>query len=386
MNRNILITIKKELRGIVRDKKSLLMMLLTPLFVPVFIFLFSSIYDSMMQEAPTKTYDVGVNYELNEIEKNITEDLNIKPIYYEDKESLEKGYNNHEYAGYIIKEDNNYAIYANTKDSDGAELNTMLQKYLEQYNIYLGTNKLEEIGISFEDIFANVTFEVNDLEGNNTLVDSIISTGIVFAIMAITLTAVYGVTDTTAGEKERGTLETFLTFPIKSSELIVGKYLAITISAIITAIITLILLIITILVSSNVFDIYKEAYFNFSFGSISIALIILCSYSFFISGLCIAIASFSKSYKEAQSALTPVSLITMVPMFLDIMGVKLDAALSFIPVVSHTMLVNSVFTSTISDFSFLNLGIMLVSTVVCSLIILYIINKMYKSEKVLFSI
>ena len=34
---NILITLKKELKLIIRDKKSLLMMAITPLFIPIFV-------------------------------------------------------------------------------------------------------------------------------------------------------------------------------------------------------------------------------------------------------------------------------------------------------------------------------------------------------------
>ena len=47
--RNIRITIKKELRAIIRDKKSLLMMSLTPLFIPLFVVLMSYIYDFLFR-------------------------------------------------------------------------------------------------------------------------------------------------------------------------------------------------------------------------------------------------------------------------------------------------------------------------------------------------
>ena len=53
-------------------------------------------------------------------------------------------------------------------------------------------------------------------------------------MMAITVSATYPATDTTAGERERGTLETLLTFPIKSKDIIVGKFLGVTVSSIIT--------------------------------------------------------------------------------------------------------------------------------------------------------
>ena len=388
MNKNILITIKKELRGILRDKKSLLMMLVTPLMVPLFIFVFSALYDTEMtktEEVDKEPTIIGVNYEFSDEEKVIAKEINIEPKYYDTKERLEEGYNDHEYSAYIIKEDSNYVIYANVNETNSMQANNLAQQYLESYNIYLGKNKLEQIGIDFNEIFSNVTYETNELEGHNSLIDMILSMGMIFAIMSISLTAIYGVTDTTAGEKERGTLETFLTFPIKSSELIMGKYLAITISSLVTAIISMIFLVGSIAIASSMFEIYNDAYININVISILVSLLIMFSYAFFISGLCIAVASFSKTYKEAQSALTPISFITMVPMFLNIMEIKLNYYISFIPVVSQTMLLDEMLTSNMSEFNFAFLLISIASTVVYSLLIIKLITKMYRSEKVLFS-
>lgn len=61
MNNRILITIKKELRGIIRDKKSLMMMLVTPILIPIFILLFSYMYETMLdKDESTNTYNIGV--------------------------------------------------------------------------------------------------------------------------------------------------------------------------------------------------------------------------------------------------------------------------------------------------------------------------------------
>ncbi|UKI26374.1 MAG: hypothetical protein L6V91_06110 [Bacilli bacterium] len=57
--------------------------------------------------------------------------------------------------------------------------------------------------------------------------------------------------------------------------------------------------------------------------------LILIFYTFFISGICITIASFTKTFKEAQSALTPISLITCVPMFLELLNININGALAF---------------------------------------------------------
>ena len=68
MSKNIIITIKKELRSIFRDKKTLKNIFLLPLLIPVFVFLYGYVYDSMDEE---KSYLVGIDYKLSEDEKKI---------------------------------------------------------------------------------------------------------------------------------------------------------------------------------------------------------------------------------------------------------------------------------------------------------------------------
>ena len=200
--------------------------------------------------------------------------------------------------------------------------------------------------------------------------------------MSITLTAIYCATDIIAGEKERGTLETFLTFPIKSNELIIGKYLGIMIACIITSIISTILIIFTLTISHNIFKIYENTNLNFDYITILLSLTIMFSYSMFISGLSIAIASFSKSYKEAQSMLTPLSFVVMVPMFMDILGIKMNYFFSLIPIINHTLLINQIF---IGKIDTLNLLLMFLSTIICIILIIKYLTKLYKSEKILFT-
>ena len=65
MNRNIKETIKKELRTIIRDRKSLIMMLLTPLLIPIFILIFSYTYNNIFYNQETKISYIGTNYSLH---------------------------------------------------------------------------------------------------------------------------------------------------------------------------------------------------------------------------------------------------------------------------------------------------------------------------------
>ena len=226
---------------------------------------------------------------------------------------------------------------------DSAYAGNLSMSYLSSYNDYLANNYINTIGANPDLIYNNINYTHEELGGSNSLANEVIVMGLVFAVMAITLSAIYSSTDATACEKERGTLETILTFPIKSDELIMGKFLAIFLSCLITSLISLILVDVSLNYSQGAFEIYKTMDFSLGFINVLLSFVILVSYSIFISGLCIVVASFAKSYKEAQSLLTPINMVTIVPMFMDIMEVNISPVTSLIPIISHTLLIEDIF-------------------------------------------
>lgn len=377
---NILITIKKELRGIVRDKKSLLMMALTPIFIPTFVILMSYIYEEMTTSQQENIYKVGLNYELTEREREIL-NKDIEPIYYDEEVQMKDAYEKKEISAYIIKEESNYNIYANSQSEDGSIASMHLISYLDTYNTYLGQEYLLDNNIDLNRVYANITYQTNEIKGESIFGNQIILMAVTFTIMAVTLTAIYTSTDTTAGEKERGTLETMLTFPIKRKELIFGKYFAIVISGVITMTIGIVLSIFSLWYAWNNFSIYDGTTFNMEILTIVLIIVVLLFYTLFISCLCISIASFSKTFKEAQTALTPISLVTCIPMFLEMLSINIGGALSFIPIINHTIVINEMLLGNINISSIIITIISSCAYIV--LLIMYIVRE-YNREKILF--
>lgn len=378
---NIIVTLKKELKLIIRDKKSLLMMALTPLFIPIFVILMSYIYEEITTNNEDKKYVVGVNYSLSNIEKELlSKELDI--IYYDNIDNIKKDYDKKKIISYIIKDNNNYNIYTNTQSEDGSMAISYIVSYLDNYNNYLGQSYLIDNNIDLNKVYNNINYNINEIKGESVFGNQIILMAITFIIMSITLSSIYTSTDTTAGEKERGTLETILTFPISRKELVLGKYLAISMSGLITLMIGILLSLISLYYVKNTFTIYDNVIFNINIITITLIVLILIFYTFFISGICITIASFTKTFKEAQSALTPISLITCVPMFLELLNININGALAFIPIINHTIVVNEILTGTININSII---ITIISSIVYIILLMIFINKMYKSEKILFS-
>ena len=381
MKNNLWNILKKELRELFRDKKSLAMMLVIPIFIPLLVIGMSALFESQISKDVSEYNKIGFAYEMSEAEKSIAEEMNIEIINGTDEE-LKQKYDNGEINLYITKQDNKYII--NTDGSDNSTFASgLMDTYFNTYKQFMQQSYLQENNINPDEVLNIITVEENVIEQDNYFANYIKNYAFLFIMMAITVSATYPATDTTAGERERGTLETLLTFPIKSKDIIVGKFLGVTVSSIITGIISLVLAIVSLIITKNMFSIYEGVDVMFSPLTILFAVIVIIAYSFFISGLCIAIASTSKTFKEAQSALTPLTFISFFPgMIAFMMGITTTPILSIVPFLNFTLIFTDINNGTID---LLNIGLMAVSTIVYISLVFAHIIKQYKSEKVLFA-
>ena len=381
MKNNLWNILKKELRELFRDKKSLAMMLIIPIFIPLLVIGMSALFESQVSKDVSEYNKIGFAYEMTDIEKSIAEEMNIE-IIKGTEEELKQKYDEGEIDLYITKQDNKYVI--NTDGSDNSTFaSSLMETYFNTYKQYLQQSYLQENNINPDEVLNIITVEENMIEQDTYFADYIKNYAFLFIMMAITVSATYPATDTTAGERERGTLETLLTFPIKSKDIIVGKFLGVTVSSIITGIISLALAIVSLVVTKNMFSIYDGIDVMYSPTTILFAIIVIIAYSFFISGLCIAIASTSKTFKEAQSALTPLTFISFFPgMIAFMMGITTTPILSIVPFINFTLIFTDINNGTID---LLNIGLMAVSTIIYISLVFAHIIKQYKSEKVLFA-
>ena len=380
MQNNLLNILKKELRELFRDKKSLAMMLVIPIFIPLLVIGMSALFDTQVNRNIEEFNKIGFAYQLSEEEKEIAENIDIE-VTYGTEEELKQKYENSEINLYVTKENNNYILNTGSSDNDSYAMNLM-ETYFDSLKQYMQANYLSNNNINPNEVLNIINVEENIFEEDNYFTSYIKNYAFLFIIMAITVSATYPATDTTAGEKERGTLETLLTFPIKSKDIIVGKFLGVSISSIVTGVISLILAVISLVIAGNMFSIYDGIDIMFSGTSLIFAIIVIIAYSFFISGLCISIASKSKTFKEAQSALTPLTFISFFPgMIAFMVGVETTPILSIIPFLNFTLLFTDISNGNIN---LLNLVLMAISTIIYITIVLKLIIKQYKSENVLF--
>ena len=152
--------------------------------------------------------------------------------------------------------------------------------------------------------------------------------------------AMYPAIDLTAGEKERGTMETILCCPVKRINLVLGKFLMVLTASVCTVLLSL-------LSMGATFQIAKRALANsvpreallmittIDLGGLAGMLLMLLPTAVMLSAVMLMLGLFSKSFREAQSYAGPLMLVvTMLTAAAILPGVDLNARLAVVPLVN----------------------------------------------------
>lgn len=380
MDKSIMITIKKELRSIFRDKKAVTTIFLVPLIIPFFIFFMGYIYDNMDSDA--RMYDIGIDFNISQSEQELLDKYNIKYHNYENITSMEQAYDKGDIIAYINYEHNKYKIYTDSS-TNGMVVKELLESYFKDYSTYLTKQYLIAHDVNIDEAYN--TFSVENIEMNqssNFLMNLILNFSFTYIIYAICMATSSMSTSTTASERENGTLETLLTFPIKKTNLILGKYFSSVIVGCLASLFGLTITLISILIAKKTFVTYGSLIIDLSALNVLISVITIILASFFIGGVALALTAFSKSYKEAQSSAQLLSICAVIPMFISMMDVSITSYSYFIPIFNYVQILMQLFAG---NLSILNLLLMLISTIIYIILIITYIIKAYNSEKVLFT-
>jgi len=134
---------------------------------------------------------------------------------------------------------------------------------------------------------------------------------LILILMTIT-GAIYPAIDLTAGERERGTLESLMVCPVPVIDLIVGKFLVVTTVAIMGA--TLNLASVTATVYFGGFDmLIATSGQGLPLSTMLLILVCLIPFAVLMSAMMLAVCSFARTFKEAQNYVTPVILAALLP-------------------------------------------------------------------------
>jgi len=166
---------------------------------------------------------------------------------------------------------------------------------------------------------------------------------LVLVLMTIT-GAVYPAIDCTAGERERGTLESLVASPAPRFLILLAKYVAVLTVALLTAGVNLLAMGVTTYAAG-----LGPVLFGDTFSPLALVAVfgLMILFAAFFSGLLLAVTSFARSFKEAQAYLIPLMLLSLGPGLLSLTpGVELTPLLAATPLLNMVLLARDVLQGT----------------------------------------
>lgn len=213
-----------------------------------------------------------------------------------------------------------YAKLGNLRAQTGAY--AKVQATVEAYNRALAVQRLDSVGLGAQTL-TPVTLSPIDASPEQERRSGQLAFLIPLLMLNFILTgAMATALDATAGEKERGTLESLLVSPVRRGEVVAGKLLATTLTALTTACFSVLGFVVSgvlaraALGSGGTPDELAQAFG----GQLTLTLIsgltllaTVISAALLISAVLIALSIYARSYKEAQTYVTPLSLLIVFP-------------------------------------------------------------------------
>lgn len=150
----------------------------------------------------------------------------------------------------------------------------------------------------------------------------------------------YPAIDLAAGEKERGTLETLLTAPVRRWSLVLGKFLVVTLTGIISALIAMLGLYLSITYGIDGLPpgLLTAIGQVLEPGTIAAVFALLVPLAAFFAALLLMLSIYARSYKEAVSIISPLTIVVLVPAMLALIpGTRLTAVTALIPVLNVSL-------------------------------------------------
>jgi sodium transport system permease protein len=211
-----------------------------------------------------------------------------------------------------------------------------------------------------------------------------------YMIVLLCLTGgMYPAMDLTAGEKERGTMETILSSPISRTDLVLGKFLLVLTASLVTAALSIASMggSFAALHHFHLFSMHGQGeapalMLHLGPAAVVSIFIMALPLAVFFSACLMAISIFAKSYKEAQTYISPLMILVIVPAVSALLpGAELNAKMALVPILNASLLCKELVAGT---YHWNFIGIIFLSTCVYAAAALFLAIQMFRREEVLF--
>lgn len=259
---------------------------------------------------------------------------------------------------------------------------------LTSYTAELQRATLSQLGVDPANLTAIIKpvelTRVNTAEQRENLGESM-GAILAYALVLLCLSgAMYPAVDMGAGEKERGTLETLLICPVSRTAIVLGKFLTVLTTALMTALITVVSLGVWGAIISAFADLSKvsEALASITVLDLVLMFSLLLPTAAIFASLLLAISIYARTFKEAQNYMSPLTILVIVPLMVAMApGMELNASTALIPLTNIALAIKELLKGT-ADYGLLAL-IFASTTALAGALIAFCVH-WFQQEKVLF--
>ena len=386
--------VKKELDKIFKSPRLIFSTFILPgLLIFLIYSVMGSSFTNVSEVQPSIIY---VNEEVQSFQNAISNlpDLNIQIVKYNniDKEQIKKDIDETKYFLYIEFEEN---FDQKINDYITGKVNTspVMEVYFDETSTESSTayNKVVTILESMRSIITSQnSIPVNFISFMpiNVATEEEMSTqffAMLMPMMIIIFIFAGGIAvgaDTIAGEKERGTIATLLMAPINKNQIVLGKIISTVIITILSGVASFIGLAASM---PNMGDMYGSVQsVNYSFITYIQLFVLILMVSLIASSIFLLASTLAKSTKEATTYAMPAYILAMVVSMMTIFDTSMPTNILpyFIPLYNLSIGIKGVLLNQITSIQILSI---VFSTLAFFGIIIYLVTKLFKSEKLMFS-
>ena len=389
---------KKELIDVLRDRRTLMFMVVIPILITPLLVI-GSIKFQEYQNKKSEEKILKIAY-INESEDNLIKQLlsdqkAVNIIEGVQLDSIESYIKSDSLQGGLylgkgflkkIKTNSSGDVKIYYKSSDlMSKSKKRMQAALDIYKEKIIAERLKQLNVDGQ-ILDPITINNIDLATAKETLGKAIGGFIPYVlVMFIFLGAMYPAIDLGAGEKERGSLETLLSSPATKFEITMGKLLVVSLTGIVSGLVSV------LGISSSLFFIDKipaqmqetilELINPFMISSI---IILMIPIAIFFASMLLSISFYARSFKEAQSLMGPLNMVIIVPLFLSLgPGMEMDHATALMPLINVGLLTKEILAGSVELIYFIET---LFSLLFCAAIGIWFSVFWFKKENTIFRV
>jgi len=350
--RTALIVFRKELKDTLRDRRTIITMILIPLLLfPLMIGLSSKFITTHEAEAQARTLHVGLLCRENA--------AGFTVLLAGEEDVATTGIGNLDQGRELVLADSIDALIAFAPDFDStvaamgqggvlvymketeerAIESARITGLLDAYEEELRTERFRLLGLSTTVYDVLSRESVNLATPKERLADIVGGILPYMFVIFCFMGSMYPAIDLAAGEKERGTLETLLSSPVNRMPILAGKFGVVVLTGITSASVSLLGLYAGIRYASAVPQEFVDMVMSIlEPASILLLISLLLPLTVFFAALLLSISFMARSFKEAQSMIGPLYPVVIIPAFIGLMpGMKLSMSTALVPVLNVSL-------------------------------------------------